>query len=80
MKEIDLPLRPHVYALHGKYLQSVKAVKEYEEEKAKGNPATPSAVIPITKEFVIDYVNTLSIDDQKRLVGTSYSTILAVGS
>jgi hypothetical protein len=80
MKEIDLPLRPHVYALHGKYLQSVKAVKEYEEEKAKGNPGTPSAVIPITKEFVIDYVNTLSIDDQKRLVGTSYSTILASGS
>ena len=52
-KMTDLPftLRPHVYALHGKYLASLP----------KENQGTPR---PITKQSVIDYVNSLSLESQ----------------
>lgn len=60
MKDLDLPLRTHVYALHGKYLASVQA----------------GTAVPVTKESVIQYVNMLSLDDQKKLVGTKYSGML----
>ena len=54
MKELPLPLRPHVYALHGKYLASLP---------------TPQA---ITKSTVIEYVNSLAIEDQLKMVGGTY--------
>jgi hypothetical protein len=65
MKEIDLPLRPHVYALHGKYLASA--------HNAEGQTGT---VVPVTKEVVIAYVNALTIEEQRKLVGEAYKKIL----
>ncbi len=56
MKDLPLPLRPHVYALHGKYLASLP---------------TPT---PVSKGTVIDYVNSLAIEDQLKMVGGVYKT------
>lgn len=72
MKDIDLPLRPHVYALHGLYLKSVGLNKDSSTGQTAGNVP----VVPISKDSVIQYVNGLALEDQKRLVGTAYKSIL----
>jgi hypothetical protein len=55
MKDIDFPLRTHVYALHGKYLQNIK----------DGKPSS------ITLESVIQYVNSLPSEEQVKIVGNA---------
>jgi hypothetical protein len=56
MKELPLPLRTHVYALHGKYLASLP--KEGSTEKP----------VPVTKEMIIKYMNALPLEDQMKIV------------
>lgn len=61
MKEIDLPYRTHVYALHGRYLSSLP--KEGEVGKYP---------VPVSMETVIDYVNSLNVEDKLRIVNGVY--------
>jgi hypothetical protein len=61
MKDLDFPLRTHVYTLHGKYLESLP--KEGEEGK---HP------VPVSMETVIDYVNGLSTDEQMKIVNGAH--------
>jgi hypothetical protein len=58
MKEIHLPLRVHVYALHGQYLASLPKP----EERGQKYPIT------ITKEYVIDYVNGLTLEQKVQMM------------
>lgn len=51
-KDFHVSLRPHMYALHGQYIDSLKA----------GSPS------PIVHGAVVEYVNKLSLDDQKNLM------------
>lgn len=51
-KDYHVSLRPHMYALHGKYIDSLKA----------GN------VYPTTYSTVVDYMNTLALEEQKNLM------------
>ncbi len=61
MRDLPYCLRPHVYALHGKYLAAVKTASENHEgitHKAE----------PITKQKVIEYVNDLAEEEQLKLL------------
>ena len=61
MRDFPYTLRPHVYALHGKYLASLPAAS---------SPSGAAAPISIQKQTVVDYVNALTQEDQvKILVG-----------
>jgi len=51
-KDFHVCLRPHMYALHGRYIDSLKA------GKAEG----------IAYSHVVEYTNSLSLDDQKNLM------------
>lgn len=53
MKDLPYCMRPHVYALHGKYLASISG---------------GSGVKPILKETVVAYVNNLPADEQFKLL------------
>ena len=55
MRDLPYCLRPHVYALHGIYLASVKT---------QGKPR------PIIKETVIGYVNELGLEEQFKLLSS----------
>jgi len=77
MKDLPLALRPHVYALHGEYLKSLPPKESAASAAASATaPATdaPTAataatkIQPIVKGYVIQYVNTLSIEEQKKLL------------
>jgi hypothetical protein len=56
MRDLPYCLRPHVYALHGKYLAAVKIASEGTKPE------------PITKQAVIDYVNELAEEEQLKLL------------
>jgi len=62
MKDLPYCLRPHVYALHGKYLASISG-----DGGAK----------PILKETVVAYVNTLPADEQFKLLQGDRTLALA---
>jgi hypothetical protein len=51
-KDFHVCLRPHMYALHGQYIDSLKA----------GSPS------PIVHAAIVEYMNKLSLDDQKNLM------------
>ena len=59
MRDLPFCLRPHVYALHGKYLASIP------ESASAGEQQGPT---PVRKETVIDYVNSLAQEDQLKLL------------
>jgi hypothetical protein len=56
MRDLPYSLRPHVYALHGKYLAQLSADK------------ADKAIESISKATVIDYVNALAVEDQLKLL------------
>jgi hypothetical protein len=56
MRDLPLPVRTHVYALHGQYMAKYAAA---------GAQARPP---PVLKETVIAYVNSLSQEEQVRLL------------
>jgi hypothetical protein len=58
MKDLPFCLRPHVYALHGKYLAGLPKPGEPRAEK----------VTSILKADVVDYVNGLAQEDQLKLL------------
>jgi hypothetical protein len=58
MKDLPFCLRPHVYALHGKYLSGLPKPGEPRAEK----------VVSILKADVVDYVNGLAQEDQLKLM------------
>lgn len=63
MRDFPYTLRPHVYALHGKYLASLSA-------PASAGAGAGAVPISIQKQTVVDYVNALSQEEQvKILVG-----------
>jgi hypothetical protein len=57
MRDLPYSLRPHVYALHGKYLAQISAKKD-----------ESATVESISKTTVIDYVNALAVEDQLKLL------------
>lgn len=57
MRDLPYSLRPHVYALHGKYLAQLSAKN-----------AETATVESISKSTVIDYVNALAVEDQLKLL------------
>jgi hypothetical protein len=59
MKDLPYCLRPHVYALHGIYLNNLPK---------DGTRVPKEQVKPILKETVIQYVNDLSLEDQLKLL------------
>jgi argonaute-like protein implicated in RNA metabolism and viral defense len=59
MKDLPYCLRPHVYALHGIYLNNLPK---------DGTRVPKEQVKPILKETVIQYVNELSREDQLKLL------------
>ncbi len=61
MKDLDFPLRTHVYTLHGRYLASLP--KEGEVGKFP---------VPVSMETVIDYVNSLTLEDQMKIVNNAH--------
>lgn len=63
MKDFPIQLRPHVYALHGLYINSLPPKPTPE------NPNPPlTQPITINREFVIDYVNKLPVEGQRSLI------------
>ena len=66
MRDLPYSLRPHVYALHGKYLANVKAAAEL--HAAKTQEGVPQVNNSILKQGVIDYVNALAVEDQLKLL------------
>lgn len=69
MRDLPYSLRPHVYALHGKYLANVKAAADLNASNAKeGLPTTSQVNNSILKQVVIDYVNALAVEDQLKLL------------
>jgi hypothetical protein len=65
MRNFPYTLRPHVYALHGKYLASLPAASA-----SAGAGGAGAAPISIQKQTVVDYVNALGQEEQvKILVG-----------
>ena len=59
MKDLPYCLRPHVYALHGIYLNNLPK---------DGTRVPKEQVKPVLKETVIQYVNDLSLDEQLKLL------------
>jgi len=59
MRDLPLPFRTHVYALHGQYMA------KYAAAAGAGAQARPP---PVLKETVIAYVNSLSQEEQVRLL------------
>jgi hypothetical protein len=51
-KDFHVSLRPHMYALHGQYIDSLKQGEPY----------------PIVYSGVVEYINNLPLDDQKNLM------------
>jgi len=69
MRDLPYSLRPHVYALHGKYLANVKAAAElHAANTQEGLLTTPKVSNSILKQVVIDYVNALAVEDQLKLL------------
>jgi hypothetical protein len=63
MKELPYSLRPHVYALHGRYLASLP------KKDSSAGQAKDAKPTPVLKQTVIDYVNKLAVEDQLKLMG-----------
>jgi len=55
MRDLPLPYRTHVYAIHGKYMEKYAAA-------AQARPP------PVLKATVVEYVNALSQEEQVRLL------------
>jgi hypothetical protein len=65
MKDFPIQLRTHVYALHGLYVTSLPQKPTAENPNP---PITYTKPITINREFVIEYVNRLSVEDQRSLI------------
>ena len=59
MKQLPYCLRPHVYALHGQYLANLPK---------DGSRAPAGDVKPVLKQTVVDYVNSLPLEEQLKLL------------
>jgi hypothetical protein len=68
MKDLDFPLRTHVYTLHGRYLASLP--KPQADSAQKGEVAKHP--VPVTMDTVIDYVNSLSVEEQTKIVNGAH--------
>ncbi len=73
MRDFPYTLRPHVYALHGKYLASLSAAQ------GAAGAATP-APVSIQKQTVVDYVNALSQEDQVKILVGDHISAAAAGA
>lgn len=62
MRDLPLPYRTHVYAIHGKYMEKYAAAAAGAAAGAQARPP------PVLKATVVEYVNALSQEEQVRLL------------